>query len=216
MQTDIQQKINRMAEIKRQQEALKAEWAKLEGFFLKQCQDDLADTKRKTVAYSSAKGKLTATLAQKINITYQSYLKRIFGEAYADAVTETVKCKLSAPASRMLAGIWTGGYSRMTRDEIISQLPCDDKTRQTLRKKLKGANYDTDRKNLMNIGGFDETSAEQYAYFIAEAVIWENFLQLMKVNDRENAEAIHEVIALIDGAIVVEQTPKVEFELLGE
>jgi len=209
----ICKKISRMADIKRQQEALKTEWAELEGFFLKRCQEDLADTKRKTVSYTSTGGKVTATMAEKVNITYPSYLKVIFGDAYKDAVTEDVKCKLSAPASRMLAGIWTKGYSRMTVAEVIAQLPCDDKAKQALGKKLKGANYDTDKKNLMAIGGFDEESAEQYAYFISEAAVWESFLQLMKVNNKEDPAAMDETMKLIDGAIVVEETPKVAFEL---
>lgn len=213
---EIDAKISRMAEIRRQQEALKSEWAELEGFFLKRCQEDLADTKRKTVSYAGAGGKVTATMAEKVNVTYPSYLKAIFGDAYGDAVTEEVKRKLSAPASRMLAGIWTGGYSRMTRAEVIAQLPCDDKSKQALGKKLKGANYDTDKKNLMALGGFDEESAEQYAWFISEAAVWESFLQLVKVNGKEDPEAVGEVMKLIDGAIVVEETPKVAFELLGD
>jgi hypothetical protein len=114
----------------------------------------------------------------------------------------------------MLSGLWTGGYSRMTREEVISQLPCDDKSKQVLAKKLKGANYDTDKRNLIAIGGVDDELAEQYAYFISEAAVWESFTQLMDASGRTRPEEIDEILKLIDGAIVVEETPKVAFELL--
>lgn len=218
MATDplLQEKINRMAAIKRQQASLKEEWSELEGFFLRKCQEDLADTKYKTVAYHSSGGKLSATMATKVKITWASYLKGIFGDAYSDAVIEKTEHKLSPAASRVLEGIWTKSYSRESMGDVISQLPCDDKTRKTLGKKLKGINYETDKRNLVSIGGFDEEAAGQYAYFIAEAAIWESFRQLLKVTNRESDGEMKEIIQLIDGAIVVEETPKITLELLEE
>ncbi len=214
LRSPVHIKISRMVEIKRKIDELKTEYAQLESFFLKKSEEDLADTKRKTVSYLGAGGKVTATMAEKVNVVYPSYLKGIFGEAYRDAVTEDVKHKLSAQASRMLAGMWTGDYSKTTRAEIISQLPCDETARLTLLKKLKGANFDTDKKHLMTIGGVDGDMAEQYAFFIAEAAIWESFTRLMQANGIEDADAIARVMKLIDGAIVVEETPKVTFEIL--
>lgn len=211
---EFQCKIDRMARIRRQQEALKTEWLELEGFFLERCAEDLADTKRKSVSYLSTSGRLTATMAESVKVTYPTYLKRIFGDAYKDAVTEDTKYKLSAPAARMLGGLWTNSYTEMTVAEVLAQLPTDDGTRKALAKKLKGVSYDTDKKALMAIGGFDETSAEQYAYFISEAAIWESFQRLMKVNQKEDAAAMAEVLDLIGGAVVVEETPKITLELL--
>lgn len=116
---DIRAKIDRMVEIKRQQEQLKREWVDLEAFFLAQGGADLADTKRKTVSYVGDHAKVTATMAESFKVTWPAYLKQIFGEAYRDAVTEDINYKLSAPAKRMLTGLWTHNFTESTVADVI-------------------------------------------------------------------------------------------------
>lgn len=210
----MKSEIARMVEIKNAQAALKSEWDDLEALFLKKCAEDLADTKRKTVEYLGPGGKVTATMADTVGVIYPTYLKAVFGEAYKDAVSESTKYTLSKPASRMLAGLYTGNYSETTRAEIIEQLPCDETAKLALVKKLKGASFDTDKKNLMKIGGVDEATAEHYAYFIAEAMIWESFTRLMSANGLEGDAATDTMMKTIEAAIIVEQTPKIKLEIL--
>lgn len=65
----------------------------------------------------------------------------------------------SAAVERMLIGLYTGDYTKKSPSEVIAQLPCLDEQRAALSKKLKGANFETDVKNLKEIGGFSEQDA---------------------------------------------------------
>jgi len=153
--TEIQSKVDRLVQIKNEMEKLKAEQNELEGFFLKLCDNDLKNTKLKTVAYSgTSANRVTATMANNLKPVYPSFFREIFGSAYSDAVTEEIKYKLSAPASRMLVNLWQKSYTKMTVEEVIQQLPCDAESKTALGKKLKGANFKTDVKSLMAIAGF--------------------------------------------------------------
>lgn len=206
---------DRMAELKTQMETLKQEQAELEAVFLKRAEDDLRDTKLKTVSYTGEHGgRVTATMAQSLKITYPSYLKKILGCAYTESVTTEVKYKLSAPTGRMFAGLWTGKYLKMSTSKIIAEMPCDDTTKKVLSKKLRGIRYETDLRNLMDIGKFSEQDASDYAYLLHEAGVWENFMRLMKANGTENEDAIRNTLELIAGAVVVEETPKITVEAM--
>lgn len=211
---EIVEKADRLAEIKKSIEKLNTEKSEIEGFFLKLSDEDLRNTKFKSVAYiGTGANRVVATMAESLKMVYPTYLKAIFGEAYKDVVTEEIKYKLSAPATRMLTGLWLNNYTRLTVSEVIAQLPVDDNTKKTIAKKVKGVKYDTDKKNLIAIGGFDEKTAEEYAYFISEAAIWENFMRLMQANKKATDKEIAEALELINGAVVVEETPKIAIEV---
>lgn len=64
----------------------------------------------------------------------------------------------------------------------------------------------------MAIAGLGEQEAEEYAYFIYEAAVYENFMRLMKAIDKDNVADIQEALNLIDGAVVVEENPKITVE----
>lgn len=211
---EIVEKADRLAEIKKSIEKLNAEKSEIEGFFLKLSDEDLRNTKFKSVTYrGTGSNKVIATMVESLKMVYPTYLKAIFGEAYKDVVTEEIKYKLSAPATRMLTGLWLNNYTRLTVAEVIAQLPVDDITKKAIAKKVRGIKYDTDKKNLIAIGGFDEKTAEEYAYFISEAAIWENFMRLMQANKKATDKDIAEALELINGAVVVEETPKITIEV---
>lgn len=197
--------VARMCAIKNEQAALKDEYASLEGELLKAAVSDLEDTKNKTVVYSSDIGTATATMAESLKITYESYLHHIFGDAYDDAVTEKTDCKLSAPAQRMMTKLWRGEYVREDFGAVIAQIQTDPKTREVLAKKLKGVNFNTDKKILMTHGGLSEENAAHYAYFLCEARVWTDFKNLMALNNADPEI----VLKIINSAFVVEETPKI-------
>ncbi len=82
----------------------------------------------------------------------------------------------------MLIGVYTGDYIKSTPAEVIAQLPCDDKAKAALAKKLKGAKFETDRDNLINIGGLSEDDAGDYAYMYAEAVVWQTLCRVAEMS----------------------------------
>ena len=203
-------KIDRLVQIKDEIAALKSEQDRLENEFLLQAKQDLQDTKYKTTAYVSGSGnKVVATTARSVKITYPSRLRLIFGSTYPDAVTEQTTYKLSAPAGRMLAGLWSGEYVEQTLAAAIQSLPVEDKAKKLLTKKLHGINYDGDVRNLQVIGGMDEQQAQEWAYLLQAAAVWDDFRQLLMgapsgCNDPEH------ILDLIHGAMVVEETTKIQ------
>lgn len=206
-------KIDRLSEIKKQMSELKAESDQLEGEIILECREELENTKYKTLTSRTDNGSsATVTLAETLKIVYPSILKSIFGAAFDDLVKVETKYTISATGKRMLAGIWTGKYIRQSLDEAIKQLPVDEKTRQKLAKKLKGAKFDTDKKNLINLGGLSEQDASEYAYLIAEAATWQQFETLLKLNGITDNNEIDKIINLIDTAMIVDETPKVSVE----
>lgn len=210
---EIVTKADRLVEIKKQVEKLKKEQSEIEGFFLQLSNEDLEDTKLKSVVYNgSGANRIVATMAEALKITYPSFLKKIFGDAYKDVISEEVTYKLTAPAKRMLTGLWLKNYTKSTVGEAIAQLPISDEVRKVAAKKIRGINFETDKKNLIALCGFDEAAASDYAYLINEAAIWENFLKLMKINETDKANDMDEILNLIDGAVVVEETPKIKIE----
>ena len=204
---------NRLVMIRQAIEGLNKEKDELEGYFLKLADEDLRNTKLKTVEYKGAgSNKVIATIAESLKVIYPSYFKKIFGEVYSDVVTEEINYKLSAPAKRMLSGLWLKNFTKETVENVINQISVDDKTKQVLLKKVKGVSFATDKKNLIAIAGLDEKQAEEYAYFIMEANIYHSFKKMMIANNREEKDE-DGILDWINVAIVVEETPKITIEM---
>ncbi len=202
-------KIDRLVQIKDEIARLKVEQDRLEGESLLQAKQDLQDTKRKTADYVSSSGnKVIATTARSVKLTYPSRLRLIFGGAYKDAVTERTTYKLSDPAARMLGGMWSGEYVEQTLAGAIQSLPVDDREKKVLAKKLHGINYDGDVRNLMTIGGMDKDQAQEWAYLLQEAAVWDDFSQLLMGSPAGCNDPEH-ILDLIRGAMVVEDTTKI-------
>lgn len=108
----LSDKIDRMVAIKNSIAALKEEYSELEAEVLKQSESDLQDTKLKSITYKGSVGIATATMADSLKITYPTFLKKIFGEAYSDVATEKIDIKLTAPATRLLTAIWKQDFIR--------------------------------------------------------------------------------------------------------
>ena len=128
----------------------------------------------------------------------------MFPDIFEEAVKTEVKPK-SKDIERMLIGMYTGNYTRSTPEEIIAELPCDDKAKAALAKKLKGAKFETDRDNLMKIGGFSEQDAGDYAYLYAEAVVWQTFRRIAEMSGADDAR----LLRCIDLGVAVDSSTKI-------
>lgn len=212
-QEKMRKAVDRLVAIKQTMDQLKQEQAGLEAELLQQGLRDLDDTKFKTVRYSGDSGRVSVTMSESLKLIYPSFLKDVFGIAYEDAITSEVKYKVSAPAARMLAGLWQGNYTKMTVAQVIDQLPADGDVKAALAKKLKGVSYATDKKNLMAVGGFDEEEAESYAYFVSEAAVWESFIRILEANQIKGDDPVNHLLNQIGGACIVEESPKVTVEI---
>ena len=211
---DLSEKVKRYAEIKSEIAELKSEADGIEADILKAAESDLSDTKFKSAVYSDVTGNtITVTNADSVKLVYPSMLKEIFGKAYGDVVKEDITYTLSDPAKRLLSAVYNKEYIKDgSVSQILDGLGLDDKSRKALEKKLKGAKYETDVKNLMQLGGLDEKSAQENAYLVSEAVAWQNFIKLLTLNNEElTDDIIARAVDMIDSAVVVERTPKTKF-----
>lgn len=211
---NLSEKVQRYAEIKAEISELKSEADGIEADILKASEADLEDTKFKSAVYSDNAGNtITVTNADSVKLIYPSMLRKIFGSAYGDVVKEEVKYTLSEPAKRLMSAIYNKEFIKGgSVEQILDSMHLDDKTYKALQKKLKGASYETDVKNLVKLGGLDEKAARENAYLVSEAVAWQNFMKLLTLNNEIlTDDIIDRAVDMIDSAITVERTPKTAF-----
>ena len=208
--SDIVEKVRELSQIKADIARLTDRKKQLEAFFLERGGDDVLDTKFKSTVYADpdSQAAVTYTEAQALRIVYPNYLKETLGAMFPDIFEEAVKTEVkpkSKDIERMLIGMYTGNYTMSTPEEIIAQLPCDDKAKAALAKKLKGAKFETDRDNLMKIGGFSEQDAGDYAYLYAEAVVWQTFRRIAEMSGADDAR----LLRCIDLGVAVDSSTKI-------
>ena len=206
-------KVSELAQVNADLVALKAKKSELEAWFLTAGNDALKNSKSKSICYQTEDNSCSVTYTQMQKLTLESptYLKKLFGEVFPDIIEEhnepTYKVK-SAAIERMLIGLYTGSYTKATPAEVIAQLPCEAEKKTVLTKKLKGANFETDVKNLMEIGGLAEDDASDYAYLYAEAVVYDTFLRVLHISGADE-NAIDEYINVITLAVSVDDSTKI-------
>lgn len=137
----------------------------------------------------------------------------IFGKAFPDLVNQKVYQNL-AEGKRIAAAVWNKEYCQGSVEEIVNSLSCDEKAKKSLLKKLNGKNFETDKKNLIRIGGLDEDSAKDYAYLIAEIIAWNKIKAIIKINNNGvfSQEAFEQFALNINAAVCVEQSTKITIE----
>lgn len=207
---DIVDKVRELSQIKADIAKLSDRKKQLEAYFLERGGDDVLDTKFKSTVYADpdSQAAVTYTEAQALTIVYPRYLKETLGAMFPDIFEEAVKTEVkpkSKDIERMLIGMYTGNYTRSAPEEIIAQLPCDDKAKAALAKKLKGAKFETDRDNLVKIGGFTEEDASDYAYLYAEAVVWQTFRRIAEMSGADDAR----LLRCIDLGVAVDSSTKI-------
>lgn len=208
--SDIVEKVRELSQIKADIARLTDRKKQLEAYFLERGGDDVLDTKFKSTVYADpdSQAAVTYTEAQALTIVYPNYLKETLGAIFPDIFEVATKTEVkpkNKDIERMLIGMYTENYTRSTPEEIIAQLPCDDKAKAALAKKLKGAKFETDRDNLMKIGGFSEQDAGDYAYLYAEAVVWQTFRRIAEMSGADDAR----LLRCIDLGVAVDSSTKI-------
>lgn len=205
--------IDRMVELSRTIDELHNEYSRLEAEIIKKFTEDTENSKYKAKEYESESGSVSVSYSDKVSVVYDSMLSAIFGKAYKDMVKEETKYTLSNPAKQLLAAIYKKEYIMLDEDQsvekAIADLPCDEKCIKVLTKKVKGKSFKTDKANLIKFGRFDEQTATDYAYMIAEAANWCNFRDMLRLDGRTAPDKIAEVISCINSAVTVDTSPKV-------
>ena len=211
---EIKQIVDRMVEIKQESNALQDEYLDLQSKLQVEGESALENTKYKSVSYSGTSGKATVTLADKVSGVMPSLFLDIFGKAFPDLVNQKSVLELNAEGKRIAAAVWNKEYCQGSVEEIVNSLSCDEKAKKSLLKKLNGKNFETDKKNLIKIGGLDEDSAQDYAYLIAEIIAWNKIKAIIKINNNGvfSQEAFEQFALNINAAVCVEQSTKITIE----
>lgn len=209
--SDIIDKVKELSAVKAQIARLTERKKELEAFFLERGGEDVADTKYKSRTYADegSQAAVTYTEAQTLEITAPNYLEQALGKSvFSDIFKEEIKREIKPKdkdIERMLIGIYTGDYIRSSPRDVIAQLPCDDKAKAALAKKLRGAKFETDRDNLMKLGGLSESDAGDYAYMYAEAVVWQTLCRVAEMSGADMNTIIHS----IDLGVSVDSSTKI-------
>ncbi len=211
MSDEMSAKLQRLVEINRMQEALKAEKDALDVYFQQLAEDDLKNSKKKSVAYAAEGMRVTVTLAKKVGLIYANLIARVFRDLKDDVIKTDTKFTLSATGQRILGGIASGEYVRQTVEEVLVQIAQPDKL-PLLRKKVRGKNYEGDIKSLMVITGCSYEQAAEDAYLVQEAAVWQELQSVLVVNGIPQ-ERWTEMIENIKAGVMVEETPKVRLEM---
>ena len=211
---EIKQIVDRMVEIKQESNALQDEYLDLQSKLQVEGESALENTKYKSGSYSGTSGKATVTLADKVSGVMPSLFLDIFGKAFPDLVNQKSILELNAEGKRIAAAVWNKEYCQGSVEEIVNSLSCDEKAKKSLLKKLNGKNFETDKKNLIRIGGLDEDSAKDYAYLIAEIIAWNKIKAIIKINNNGvfSQEAFEQFALNINAAVCVEQSTKITIE----
>lgn len=211
---EIKQIVDRMVEIKQESNALQDEYLDLQSKLQVEGESALENTKYKSVSYSGTSGKATVTLADKVSGVMPSLFLDIFGKAFPDLVNQKSILELNAEGKRIAAAVWNKEYCQGSVEEIVNSLSCDEKAKKSLLKKLNGKNFETDKKNLIRIGGLDEDSAKDYAYLIVEIIAWNKIKAIIKINNNGvfSQEAFEQFALNINAAVCVEQSTKITIE----
>lgn len=214
---ELKKAIDRMVEIESEKKALDDEFDDLRALVQVIGESALENTKNKSVSYYSDRGKVTVTLADKVENTLPTLFSDIFGKAFPDLVNKKEVVELNAEGKRIMAAIWKKAYNEGTVNDIVSKLDCDEKAKKSLLKKLNGKNYETDKKNLMKLGGLDEESAGDYAYMVSEIVAWNKMRLIITLNNngKFTQDALEEFILNCSRAVTVEQSTKITVEELA-
>lgn len=197
---------NLMQDCKKQIETLKAEFQKLGTEALK-------DKKVKQVEFwGTGTAKVVVTESETLKIAFRSLLKDALGEVLNDFEKEKNDYDYSSPFKQILTSIFQGSYIDQRFNKVLAQIPVDDKTRETLAKKLKGK-WEKDVAALMNIGKLSKKDAEYYAYQVTESKEYEKIIGLLKAAGYEpGTDKYFEALETIKAAVIVEDSIKIGIE----
>lgn len=215
---NIAEIIDRMAAIKQEKKELESEYDKLQAQLHVAAGEELKNTKIKSVNYSSDSGNSAlVTNSDKIEICSVEMLKDIFGKFFPDMVKEELKYTLKPTAKKMLAAVWNRDFCEGSIDDVVNTLSCNDKVKKVLLKKLKGIDFQKDKKILMDFAGISENEASDMAFLINEAASWQTISNLIKVNNdnKINDELLKNLILKVNYAISVTKELKTKVTVSG-
>lgn len=208
--SEMEEKISRLCEIDRQISVLKAEKDELDSYFHKRAEEDLKNSKRKSKTYTAPDGRVIATLAQNVDSQDCKMLIDLFKDLSGQIVKTELKRTLTTTGKRILGGVNQKEYVMQTVEETLRQIAPKELV-PLLKKKVRGKTYATDVKNLMAITGCSESEAEENAYLVSMANVWEEMRDILIAN-RVNERTWPQVLDKLKANVVVQYITKIKLD----
>ena len=187
MKTEIEQAVDRLAEIKTAKQNLADEERVLTAYLQTEAEKVWNKREAKTVYFKGTVGNgatVTRTKTVKLLSTAnEKLLKNIFGATYENMVEPKEEYRLSTGAKRILSALLTKEYFQAeTPAAVIALLDQPEEVKKAISKKIKGKSFDTDFKNITAFG-VDEQEASDIAYLYAQALAFDEIAGILIANE---------------------------------
>lgn len=186
---------------------------KLKNEFETLATEKIKDTKLKQISFTGTNGsKVTVTSAENVSVTYNSFIKKVLGVAFDDVATEKNDYTYTAAFKEVLKSLYNANYLNDTVDHVLRQAVKDEKSIETLKKKLRGK-WDKDIQNLKSIGKLTQDEAEHYEYFIIDVLNYEKIKAILEAaGHKEGTVGFEVAVQTLINAVEIKDVLKVSIE----
>ena len=187
MKNDIEQAVDRLAEIKTAKQTLADEERVLTAYLQTEAEKVWDNRESKSAYFKGTAGNgVTVTRTKTVKLlgtANEKLLKEIFGTTYESMVEPKEEYKLSSEAKRILSALVTKEYFQTEMPAaVVALLDQPEEVKKAIAKKIKGKSFDTDFKNIVAFG-VSEQEASDIAYLYAQALAFDEIVEILIANE---------------------------------
>lgn len=209
MEMTVKQAVDRYAQLQVTIDESKKELDSLKAFFESKAEQELEDTKLKTIEYWGTNSKIVVQSSATVKPISWVVIKEVLGKTASDFIKEETKYTLNEVAKTLLANMFKGDYIEDTLESVIERITSDPKKQKLLMKRLKGK-YKQDMKNIIKYVELDESEASDYAFMVQEVMAYQMILRIIEASGNESN--IEEAVAKVRSSLIVDEGIKVTLE----
>lgn len=209
MEMTVKQAVDRYAQLQATIDESKKELDSLKSFFESKAEQELEDTKLKTIEYWGTNSKIVVQSSATVKPISWVVIKEVLGKTASDFIKEETKYTLNEVAKTLLANMFKGDYIEDTLESVIERITSDPKKQKLLMKRLKGK-YKQDMKNIIKYVELDESEASDYAFMVQEVMAYQMILRIIEASGNESN--IEEAVAKVRSSLIVDEGIKVTLE----
>lgn len=209
MEMTVKQAVDRYAQLQATIDESKKELDSLKAFFESKAEQELEDTKLKTIEYWGTNSKIVVQSSATVKPISWVVIKEVLGKTASDFIKEETKYTLNEVAKTLLANMFKGDYIEDTLESVIERITSDPKKQKLLMKRLKGK-YKQDMKNIIKYAELDEREASDYAFMVQEVMAYQMILRIIEASGNESD--IEEAVAKVRSSLIVDEGIKVTLE----
>ncbi|MDO5352268.1 MAG: hypothetical protein Q4E81_05520 [Succinatimonas sp.] len=209
MDMTIKEAVDRYAMLQSTIDTSKKELDSIKAFFETKAEEDLEDTKLKTIEYWGTNSKIVVQNSATVKPISWVVVKEVLGKTAKDFIKEETKYALNDVAKTLLANMFKGDYIEDTLESVVERMTVDPKKQKLLMKRLKGK-YKQDMKNIIKYAELDESEASDYAFMVQEVMAYQMILRIIEASGNESN--IEDTVAKVRSSLIVDEGVKVTLE----